>query len=118
MARSMPSNPPTPVKLDDLELSVRFRNALAGAGVTTLPKLLEHSERSVRAIKGIDRTGLRQIKDRLADRGLCLGYPLPVSDVIVSETPDCKSAPNNRAGGSFVMIGRYIRLEEPHGPDN
>ena len=57
----------------DLELSVRARNCLDGANITTVGQLVEMSENDVMNLKNLGKTSLTEIKNKLAERGLSLG---------------------------------------------
>ena len=56
-----------------LELSVRARNCLDGANITTLKELVAMSENEVMNLKNLGKTSLTEIKSKLAERGLSLG---------------------------------------------
>jgi len=57
----------------DLELSVRARNCLDGANVTTIGELITLSENEVINLKNLGKTSLTEIKTKLAEMGLSLG---------------------------------------------
>jgi DNA-directed RNA polymerase subunit alpha len=57
----------------ELELSVRARNCLDGANITTLDQLVSMSEAEVMNLKNLGKTSLTEIKSKLAERGLSLG---------------------------------------------
>jgi len=57
----------------DLELSVRARNCLDSANLTTLRHLVEMSESEVMKLKNLGKTSLQEIKNKLVERGLALG---------------------------------------------
>ena len=57
----------------DLELSVRARNCLDSANVSTVGQLVAMSEGEVMKLKNLGKTSLAEIKSRLAERGLSLG---------------------------------------------
>jgi DNA-directed RNA polymerase subunit alpha len=59
--------------ISELELSVRARNCLDGANITTLAQLVAMSEEEVMNLKNLGKTSLTEIKNKLADRGLSLG---------------------------------------------
>jgi DNA-directed RNA polymerase subunit alpha len=59
--------------ISDLELSVRARNCLDGANITTLRDLVRMSENEVMNLKNLGKTSLTEIKNKLAERGLTLG---------------------------------------------
>ena len=57
----------------DLELSVRARNCLDGANITSLRELVSMTEADVMNLKNLGKTSLTEIKAKLAERGLSLG---------------------------------------------
>jgi DNA-directed RNA polymerase subunit alpha len=59
--------------VSSLELSVRARNCLDGANITTLKELVSMSETEVMNLKNLGKTSLTEIKNKLAERGLALG---------------------------------------------
>jgi DNA-directed RNA polymerase subunit alpha len=61
----------------ELELSVRARNCLDGANITTLGQLVSMSEAEVMNLKNLGKTSLTEIKSKLAERGLSLGMRVP-----------------------------------------
>ena len=60
----------------DLELSVRARNCLDSANLSTLLDLVSLSEGEVMKLKNLGKTSLTEIKSRLSERGLSLGMPV------------------------------------------
>ncbi|HJO27779.1 MAG: DNA-directed RNA polymerase subunit alpha [Planctomycetes bacterium] len=59
--------------ISELELSVRARNCLDGANLTTLGALVALSENEVMHLKNLGKTSLTEIKSKLAEKGLSLG---------------------------------------------
>jgi len=59
--------------ISDLELSVRARNCLDSANLSSLRELVTMSESEVMKLKNLGKTSLTEIKSRLAERGLELG---------------------------------------------
>jgi DNA-directed RNA polymerase subunit alpha len=59
--------------ISDLELSVRARNCLDSANLTTMRDLVSMNESEVMKLKNLGKTSLTEIKSRLAERGLSLG---------------------------------------------
>ncbi|MFM7297360.1 MAG: DNA-directed RNA polymerase subunit alpha [Planctomycetota bacterium] len=57
----------------ELELSVRAKNCLDGANITTIGQLVSMSETDVMNLKNLGKTSLTEIKSKLAERGLSLG---------------------------------------------
>jgi DNA-directed RNA polymerase subunit alpha len=63
--------------ISELELSVRARNCLDGANITTLGQLVSMNEAEVMNLKNLGKTSLTEIKSKLAERGLSLGMRVP-----------------------------------------
>ena len=59
--------------ISDLELSVRARNCLDSANLTTIRELVTMSEQEVMNLKNLGKTSLTEIKTKLTERGLGLG---------------------------------------------
>ncbi|MCE9593329.1 MAG: DNA-directed RNA polymerase subunit alpha [Planctomycetes bacterium] len=59
--------------ISDLELSVRARNCLDSANITTLKELVTLTEPDVMNLKNLGKTSLTEIKAKLAEKGLSLG---------------------------------------------
>ncbi|MBM3990647.1 MAG: DNA-directed RNA polymerase subunit alpha [Planctomycetes bacterium] len=57
----------------ELELSVRAKNCLDGANITTIGQLVSMSETDVMNLKNLGKTSLTEIKSKLVERGLSLG---------------------------------------------
>jgi DNA-directed RNA polymerase alpha subunit len=55
-----------------LDLSVRASNCLASANISTVGMLIQWDEASLLKIRSFGKTSLREIKRKLADRGLAL----------------------------------------------
>jgi len=62
--------------LSELDLSVRARNCLDSANLTTLGDLVSLSENEVMNLKNLGKTSLTEIKTKLAEQGLSLGMKL------------------------------------------
>ena len=61
------------VPIEDLNLPVRSYNSLRREGVATVGSLTALSEQDLLAIDGLGPASVREIRQRLADRGLSLG---------------------------------------------
>lgn len=59
--------------IEELELSVRARNCLDGAEITSVRQLVTMPEADVMKLKNLGRTSLTEIKNKLAELGLELG---------------------------------------------
>jgi DNA-directed RNA polymerase subunit alpha len=60
--------------LTDLELSVRARNCLDSANLKSVRDLVRMSEAEVMALKNLGKTSLTEIKAKLTELGLTLGF--------------------------------------------
>ena len=58
--------------ISSLDLSVRASNCLASANISTVGMLIQWDEASLLKIRSFGKTSLREIKRKLADRGLAL----------------------------------------------
>ncbi len=67
--------------IPSLDLSVRSSNCLASANITTIGQLLELDEVSLLKLRSFGRTSLREVKQKLADRGLSLKSSPPGEEV-------------------------------------
>jgi hypothetical protein len=61
------------VPIEDLNLPVRSYNSLRRKGVATVGSLTALSEQDLLAIDGLGPASVKEIRQRLADRGLSLG---------------------------------------------
>ncbi len=61
--------------IDDLELSVRSRNAMQMLGVDTLGDLTRLSEKDLMQVKNFGQTSMNEVKEKLAEFGLSLAEP-------------------------------------------
>ena len=62
----------------DLELSVRARNCLDSANITTIGELVGLGESEVMNLKNLGKTSMTEIKTKLAGLGLSLGVQATV----------------------------------------
>jgi len=62
--------------ISQLDLSVRASNCLESAKVNTVGELARMSETDLLKVRSFGRTSLREVKRKLADRGLSLGMSL------------------------------------------
>lgn len=61
------------MSINELELSVRAYNALKVKGIKTLGELAQKSESEILRTKSFGRKSLNELKDKLAEYGLCFG---------------------------------------------
>jgi carbon monoxide dehydrogenase subunit G len=66
----------TLLPIEELNLPVRSYNSLRREGVHTVGTLASRSEKDLLAIDGLGPQSVKEIKQRLADRGLALGTPV------------------------------------------
>jgi DNA-directed RNA polymerase subunit alpha len=59
-------------KIEDLELSVRSKNAMSMLGVETLGDLARLSEKDLMQVKNFGQTSMNEVKEKLAEFGLSL----------------------------------------------
>lgn len=72
--------------VNELELSVRAVKCLNSAGIETIGELVQKTEKDLLRIRSFGRTGLREIKRKLADIGLSIG----MSEVMIHQAV-CKN---------------------------
>jgi DNA-directed RNA polymerase subunit alpha len=65
------------MSLAELELSVRATNCLESEGITTVRNLVERSDEELLEVRNFGETTLREVKSKLAERGLHLGMKIP-----------------------------------------
>jgi DNA-directed RNA polymerase subunit alpha len=66
------------MSLAELELSVRATNCLESEGITTVRDLVIRSDEELLEVRNFGETTLREVKQKLTERGLTLGTKLPV----------------------------------------
>ena len=59
-------------RIEDLGLSERSRNCLKRAGINTIAQLINATERDLTSITNFGATSLKDVTDRLDERGLSL----------------------------------------------
>src|SRR5207248_303784 len=67
------------MSLAELELSVRATNCLESEGITTVRDLVIRNDDELLEVRNFGETTLREVKNKLAERGLQLGMKLPTS---------------------------------------
>ncbi len=67
------------MSLAELELSVRATNCLESEGITTVRDLVMRGDEELLEVRNFGETTLREVKNKLAERGLHLGMKLPTS---------------------------------------
>jgi DNA-directed RNA polymerase subunit alpha len=67
------------MSLAELELSVRATNCLESEGITTVRDLVIRTDEELLEVRNFGETTLREVKSKLAERGLFLGMKLPSS---------------------------------------
>jgi DNA-directed RNA polymerase subunit alpha len=67
------------MSLAELELSVRATNCLESEGITTVRDLVIRGDDELLEVRNFGETTLREVKSKLAERGLHLGMKLPSS---------------------------------------
>jgi DNA-directed RNA polymerase subunit alpha len=67
------------MSLAELELSVRATNCLESEGITTVRDLVIRTDEELLEVRNFGETTLKEVKSKLAERGLHLGMKLPTS---------------------------------------
>ncbi len=67
------------MSLAELELSVRATNCLESEGITTVRDLVIRTDEELLEVRNFGETTLKEVKGKLAERGLFLGMKLPAS---------------------------------------
>ena len=67
------------MSLAELELSVRATNCLESEGITTVRDLVIRNDDELLEVRNFGETTLKEVKIKLAERGLSLGMKLPSS---------------------------------------
>src|SRR4029079_2562629 len=65
------------MSLAELELSVRATNCLESEGITTVRDLVIRTDEELLEVRNFGETTLKEVKQKLAERGLHLGMKLP-----------------------------------------
>ncbi len=65
------------MQVGDLDMSVRATNCLESANIRTVADLIQKSETDLLAVRSFGKTSLREVKRKLEDMNLHLGYPIP-----------------------------------------
>ncbi|MFQ3591647.1 MAG: DNA-directed RNA polymerase subunit alpha [Gemmataceae bacterium] len=65
--------------LAELDLSVRATNCLETEGITTVRDLVMRSDEELLEVRNFGDTTLREVKQKLAERGLSLGMKIPTA---------------------------------------
>jgi DNA-directed RNA polymerase subunit alpha len=66
------------MSLAELELSVRATNCLESEGITTVRDLVIRTDEELLEVRNFGETTLREVKQKLTERGLALGTKIPV----------------------------------------
>jgi DNA-directed RNA polymerase subunit alpha len=67
------------MSLAELELSVRATNCLESEGITTVRDLVLRTDEELLEVRNFGETTLKEVKNKLQERGLALGMKLPAS---------------------------------------
>jgi DNA-directed RNA polymerase subunit alpha len=67
------------MSLAELELSVRATNCLESEGITTVRDLVIRNDDELLEVRNFGETTLREVKQKLSERGLSLGMKLPAA---------------------------------------
>jgi len=77
------------MSVNEIELSVRAANCLNNANITTVGELALKTEHDMLKYRNFGKKSLNEIKDKLIDLGLGLGYPFDIS--LLNNPPPPKS---------------------------
>jgi DNA-directed RNA polymerase subunit alpha len=66
------------MSLAELELSVRATNCLESEGITTVRDLVIRTDEELLEVRNFGETTLREVKQKLTERGMTLGMKVPV----------------------------------------
>jgi DNA-directed RNA polymerase subunit alpha len=67
------------MSLAELDLSVRATNCLESEGITTVRDLVLRNDEELLEVRNFGETTLREVKQKLTERGLTLGMKIPTS---------------------------------------
>ncbi len=67
------------MSLAELELSVRATNCLESEGITTVRDLVNRTDDELLEVRNFGETTLKEVKQKLAERGLHLGMKIPTA---------------------------------------
>jgi len=67
------------MSLAELELSVRATNCLESEGITTVRDLIIRNDQELLEVRNFGDTTLKEVKAKLAERGLQLGMKMPAA---------------------------------------
>jgi DNA-directed RNA polymerase subunit alpha len=67
------------MSLAELELSVRATNCLESEGITTVRDLIIRTDEELLEVRNFGETTLKEVKQKLQERGLALGMKMPTS---------------------------------------
>ena len=67
------------MSLAELELSVRATNCLESEGITTVRDLVIRTDAELLEVRNFGETTLKEVKQKLQERGMHLGMKLPTS---------------------------------------
>ena len=62
------------MSITEIELSVRAANCLNNANIATVGELVSRTESDMLKYRNFGKKSLTEIKEKLKDLGLCLGY--------------------------------------------
>ena len=99
--------------ISDLDLSVRARNCLASANISTVGQLVEMDEGSLLKLRSFGKTSLREVKRKLAEHGLSLKVdasapPLDLSGDDDEEEPAIAAPPSFTAPRPTTYTGAAL----------
>ena len=104
------------MSVNEIELSVRAANCLNNANITTVGELASKTEADMLKYRNFGKKSLNEIKDKLQEFGLCLGYKF---DHSLMDTPiDDSTPPAEEEGEDEFADDRYEDgIDEDEGAD-
>lgn len=97
------------MSVNEIELSVRATNCLNNANITTVGELVLKTENDMLKYRNFGKKSLNEIKDKLAEHGLCLGYKFDIS--LLDKAPDMTPPP--ALTDDIVMGDEEDEADEP-----
>ena len=79
------------MSLAELELSVRATNCLESEGITTVRDLVIRTDEELLEVRNFGETTLREVKQKLTERGLALGMKIAGAAVVAATPTACAS---------------------------
>jgi len=106
LGQQQPDEAKLALSVSELDLSVRASNCLAAAGIGTIGQLVQMTEADLLNLRSFGRTSLKEVKRKLADRGLSLkgesGDSVDLGEQQEAESTEGFSAPAPAVVGGYT----------------